>query len=104
MFLIEKSPQQWEFFYEEKYHRRIICTSNYEISRSSSLCLYIVLGGQTGSRGIHQQIVQRAQLLTHTLPCAFSKGKKAFNLMFLIDRHSSTHLWSVLYILLDQMK
>ncbi len=42
-----------------------------------SLCIYVVLGGQTGSGGIHQQIVQRAKLLTPTLPCAFPQGKNA---------------------------
>lgn len=44
----------------------------------SSICLYVVLGGQTGSRGIHQQIIQRAKLLTPTLPCAFPQGKKVY--------------------------
>lgn len=37
----------------------------------SSSCFGVVLGGKTGSRGIHQQIVQRAQFLAPTLPCAF---------------------------------
>lgn len=56
----------------------IICTYKEDSSHSQLFIIYVLLGGQTGSWGIHQQIIQRAKLLTPTLPCAFPQGKKAY--------------------------
>lgn len=80
--LKEESLTCFKSWHHQPIETLNICACKDNSTHLKTFMLLTTLGRQTGSRGIHQQIAQRAQLLSTTLSCAFPQGVEISSVLF----------------------